>query len=268
MFAIVPPPLRKRIGLTVTISITCLFLGAALRAEGQQPAAHDAARSHGFRVDNQVFLDGRNEPISRSTTIFHEGLAYDFMSTPAEVIVWDAPQGRFVLLDVAKRRQTELKTSELADFIQNVRKKAAESKEGRIRALADPKLEETYSASTGRLTLSNPMLTYAAVIKRPSAEASGQYREFSDWLAQLNTRLTPGASPLFARLALNKAIAERKAIATEVTLTTTGKGGQTRTFRSEHQYTEGLAQDDLARVNEAKRYIAEFTTVKFEDYRK
>ncbi len=53
-----------------------------------------------FRVDNAVFAADKKEPISQSVTIFHDGIVYDCMKTPAETVVFDRMMKRFVLLNM------------------------------------------------------------------------------------------------------------------------------------------------------------------------
>ena len=80
------------------------------------------------------------------------------------------------------------------------------------------------------MTLSSPLVSYRLVLSTGESEAAaGQYREFSDWYARLNMLLTPGCAPPFGRLAVNAAVAKRKAIASQVILAiASGKAGGRR----------------------------------------
>ncbi len=102
-----------------------------------------------------------------------------------------------------------------------------------------------------------------------SPTAAGQYREFSDWSARLNLLLTPGAPPPFARLAVNTAIAKRKSIAAQVTLTIASpKSGKRQTIRSTHRIVRPLTAADLAQVTRIRKSMTEFKAVDFEKYRR
>ena len=60
-------------------------------AFGEEPRIDNSLHPIGedFRVDNAVFAGDKKEPISRSVTIFHDGIVYDCMKTPAETVVFD-----------------------------------------------------------------------------------------------------------------------------------------------------------------------------------
>lgn len=120
------------------------------------------------------------------------------------------------------------------------------------------------------MTLGSPLVTYKLVLSTAESEAAaGQYRDFSDWYARLNTLLTPGALPPFGRLAVNAAVAKRKAIASQVTLTiSSAKSGRRQTVRSTHQIVHQLAPTDLDRVAQIRKAMTDFKPVSFEKYRK
>ena len=40
------------------------------------------AAAEDFRIDNKVYAEGRKEPVSVSTSIFHGGMLFDFMQQP------------------------------------------------------------------------------------------------------------------------------------------------------------------------------------------
>ena len=124
-----------------------------------------------------------------------------------------------------------------------------------IQFMADPKFQERYDESAGKLTLSSPLVTYAIILAAgPNEAAAGQYREFSDWYARLNVQLTPGALPPFARLAVNAAVAKRKAIASQVTLTIASpKSGRRQTIRSTHRVVRPLTAADSTKFRESTK---------------
>jgi hypothetical protein len=227
-----------------------------------------------FRVDNVVFAGDKKEPISRSVTIFHEGSVYDCMKSPAETVVFDRMTKRFVLLNMENGTSAELTTRDVTEFLSRFEsrlKSMIEKKpDALIQFMADPKFQEKYDESAGKLTLSSPLVTYALVLSPgQSAAPAGQYREFSDWYARLNLLLTPGALPPFARLAVNSAVAKRKAIASQVTLTITlPKTGRRQMIRSTHRVVRPLTAADIAQVDRIHKAMTEFKPVAFETYRK
>ena len=68
----------------------------------------EAARGADFRVENSVFVEGQSQPQSQGVTIFRDGLVYDFLNEPAEVIVFDKANRRFILLDITRRVRSEI----------------------------------------------------------------------------------------------------------------------------------------------------------------
>jgi len=225
-----------------------------------------------FRVENQVFLGKEKEPVSRSTTIFHEGVVYDYMQEPSEAIVFDKAAGRFILLDMARRMQSELTTEQVATFAERLRRTAGAQEDPFLQFLAAPKFDEQFDKEAGSLSLTSPWMTYRLLLVDAGSPAiAQQYREFSDWYARLNSMLHPGSKPPFARLLLNEALVRYTVVPREVELTVTPKKSfppKKTTFRSRHELARRVAQSDLDRVTQTREFMAIFQRVAFEQYRK
>ena len=178
-------------------------------------------RSTDFRVENKIYIEGQAKPQSQGTTIFHAGLVYDFLADPPEIMVFDRPHGRFVLLDLGRRVQSEVSTEDVKAFIDRAKKSLARSKAPpQIHWLAEPAFDTTYDSATSLLTLRSEWLTYQVVLLPTGPEAAAQYREFSDWDAQFNHVINPQSRPPFPRMMLNEALERNHGIAKEVQLTT------------------------------------------------
>jgi hypothetical protein len=247
----------------ITLLMTGMFCG--ILANGALASADD------FRVDNAVFTGGQKEPSSQSATIFHEGVVYDCMKTPAETVVFSPAAGKFILLNQANQTRAELATGDVTAFINRLQVRAAANPDPVVKFLADPKFQERFDEAAGELTLGSSLVSYRLVLSTgESAAAAQQYREFSDWYARLNALLSPGSRPPFGRLAVNAAVANRKAIASQVILAVaSGKaGGQPTTIRSTHQVVRPLTQADLDHVAKIRKAISDFKLVSFEKYRK
>lgn len=228
-----------------------------------------AARADDFRVENRVYIGGKSTPDSQGVTIFYGGLVYDFLSDPAEVIVFDKAHEQFSMLDIGRRARADLSTGEVRAFVERVRQRLAGHSDPMKRWLSDPVFKEDFDAGTGRLTLTGAWMTYEAQIVTRDASLSAQYREFSDAYAQLNSVLNPGSRPPLARMALNEAILRRQAVAKEVRLTLKpDAGSQQQTVRSQHDVVLKLDADDVRRVAEVRQYLRDFQPVSFEQYRK
>ncbi len=234
--------------------------------------AGNAARAEDFRVDNAVYPDNQKEPSSESTTIFHDGMVYDCMKSPSETVVFDRVAGRFLLLNAANRTRAELTTSDVTAFTARIQESAPRHPDPIVKFLAEPKFQERFDPTARELSLGSPWVTYRATLPaEETPEAVAQYREFSDWYSKLNAMLAASSCrPPFGRLMLNRAIADRKAIASQVVLTlSSGKAdGPQTTIRSTHRVVRPLTTADLDRVAQVRGFLRDFKQVGFEKYRK
>jgi len=231
-----------------------------------------AAGRDGFRIENRVFLDGEKEPRSRSTTIFHHGVVYDYLADPPEVTVFDVQRRRFVLLDLERRVKTELTTDRVADFSKRLKQWSERQSDPFLKFLGDPSFDQTLDESTGELTFTSPWMSYRLTTFDPESETlSHQYREFSDWYCRLNTVLNPGARPPFARMIVNAVLEERHLLPREVHLTMQPKEGllpKRLTVRSEHLLIRQLVESDLQRVAQTDQFMALYASVAFPEYQR
>lgn len=224
-----------------------------------------------FRVENAVYMGDEKEPCVESTTIFHSGVVYDYLKSPAEITVFDKNNGRFVLLDVARRVKTEMPTDKVSTLCEHLKTWAIGHKDPLLAFLANPRFEEEFDPSTGKLSLSSEAVNYQLTTENAgSSEISRDYREFCDWYCQLNTLLNPGSRPPFARMALNAAVDryERFPQQVELALRLGGFPPKRITVRSEHQLVRRLVESDRGRVRQTDQYLAIFTPVSFEEYQK
>lgn len=247
-----------------------LLLLGSLRASA---ADGMPAQLGGYRIDNRVYVGEQKEPVSESTTLFLQGIVYDYLQSPPEVFVFDRPHGLFMLLDTSRRLSTRISTVEVTHFTESLKQRAAAQSDPFVQFLADPRFAEDYQAITGTLTLRSPWLTYTlkAANKPVEPEVQGAFREFSDWFVQLSPMLNPNARPPFARLRLNEQMTARQLLPQEVTLVMTPKPGlfgRRVTIRSEHQWVGRLSEADMNRVIQTQQFMAIFNPVSLEGYRK
>ena len=223
-----------------------------------------------FRVENKVFAGSRSKAVGRSTTIFLEGVVYDYLENPAEIIVFEKDRKKFTLLDTTRRVRAELPTDELATFTEHLRDKATQQKDPFVRFLAAPELDEQFDKESGELTLSSPWMTYRIeLVDAESRAIADQYREFSDWYAQVNAVLNPGSKPPFARMAVNAAMAKHEATAREVHLTMTPRKKfppRRVSLRSEHQLVRRIVPADKDRVVQTRQFMEIYKLVGFDQY--
>ncbi len=232
-----------------------LFLAATVRAAD-------------FRLENTVFAEGQSQPQSQGVTIFHEGLVFDFLNDPAEVIVFDKAHRRFILLDVGRRLRSEISIDNVKTFVARAKHSLRGHANPNVKWLADPSFEESFDRETVELTLKSTPITYRVQLQAAAADVALQYHEFSDCYAQLNHVLSPTKSwPPFPRMMVNDAIERHQAVAKEVHLTVVLNPHDVPTrIASHHQLTVQLDAGDLKRLAEAREYMAKFRTVSLPEY--
>jgi len=228
-------------------------------------AAVDAAD---FHVENAVFVEGKSQPQSQGVTIFQEGLVFDFLTEPSEVIVFDKGHRRFILLDAGRHVRSEISLDDVQNFINRVRQRLSGHTNPNFRWLADPSFEESFDRENAELTLKSPLITYRVQVQATDATVATQYHEFSDWYAQLNFVLNPKSRPPFPRMMLNDAIDRHQGIAKEVHLVAASSPKDVPVkITSRHQLSTQLDSTDASRVAEARKHLQSFRSVSFREYR-
>jgi hypothetical protein len=226
-----------------------------------------------FRVENAVFVGEPKEgeePASRSSTIFHRGVVYDFLDDPAEVTIYDPAGARFILLDVEQKLRTDLSPDDVRKAMDRLKYLAKKSNDRKMQFLCEPTFEESIDPATGELVFDSDLMDYRVKGARTdSPEMVRQYHEFSDWYARLNAYLRPGSRPPFARMIVNAALAKRGEVPDRIVLTLRERRGLTvhkEQLRSEHHLVKRLVGGDFHRVAEAGQQMAAFKTVSFREY--
>lgn len=254
----------SRFALAAVLCSPFIFGGVVVSAQ--------AALGEDFRVENKVFVGNQKEPASQSTTIFHDGVVYDYLDKPAEVVIFDGAAEQFVLLDIVRRVRAEVTTDQVEQLTRQLQQLASTQADPFIRFSATPKFDEQFDQPANELTLSSPWMTYRMLLVDAGSRAiAEQYREFADWYARLNTVLSPGSKPPAARLLVNAALAKREATAREVYLTLTPKKGllpKRITIHSRHRLVRQVVQADLDRIKQTREFTKIFHPVGFEQYRK
>jgi hypothetical protein len=236
------------------------------------PGPRVAAADEQFRVENRVFLGNERAPQTRTTTIFYQGVVYDYLDDPAEVTVFDKAHGRFVLLNLDQRVKAELTTQQVEDFTNRLKQWTQDQSDPFLRFLGRPQFEDEFDESAGRWVFASRWVTYrVTAVDTQDEETSRQYREFSDWYCRLNTLLNPGARPPFARMLVNAALEQRGQIPREVQVTLRPKEmllAKRITARSEHLLVRHLVESDRKRVAQTDQFMAMFSTVDFAEYQR
>jgi hypothetical protein len=221
-----------------------------------------------FRIETKIFAGEEKEPVSTSTTLFQDGVVYDFLEKPPQTAVFRKAAGnkpaRFILLNDQHQVQTEISTDKLSAAIKDLRTWAAQQKNPFLQFSANPRFEETFDRESGKLVLASYLQTYT-VETNPTQhqDAIGPYREFLDWYAQLNTLLATKIPP-DPRLKLNEALARHKAFPAKVELKREGEDP----VRAEHDFTWRLSQQDLERIEDVHTALTAYRSVENAEFLK
>jgi len=222
-----------------------------------------------MRVESELFVASAEAAVARSLTLFHEGVAWDFLEQPAaegtmqvtEIVLHDPARERIVVIDPVRAVKTEIPLIRLERLSVSLARWARASDDRLVRWAGGPDFTAGLEQSDGQLTLSGPRVRYAvAHVDALSPEAADTYRRFADTAILLKALLQPGGIPPFPRLAINERLNETVSIPTEVTLEIESRGGLltggTDRFRSVHHSHPRLLAADFRRLDEARQSVA------------
>jgi hypothetical protein len=225
------------------------------------------ATAEGFRIETKIFVDNEDEPASTATTLFLEGVVYDFLGEPEQIAVFRKPgggkPGRFILLDTDRRVRTEFSTDQLAGAMNKLRTWAARQHDPMLRFAANPQFEESFDRETGQLVLASHEESYSIeTTTADQPQALAEYREFLDWYTRLNALLSAGPPPE-PRLQVNAALARYQIVPVKVELT---RAGENQRLRAEHEFTWRLSKEDQERIDDACASLAAYRPVENEEF--
>lgn len=222
-----------------------------------------------FRIQTKVYAGKEKKPVSQNVTLFQAGYVYDYLSDPERVAVFDQAHGRFILLDPSRKVKVEIKTGDVLVFSQKSHDWAAQSSNAFLKFAADPQFEVAYS-DEGELMLGSQYLSYRVeTVPASTPKTSQQYREFSDWYARFNSMYYVGSTPPFPRLEVNRELAERGLIPTQVAINIPAQrtlGVRGVSMHTEHRVSWRLLQRDLERIAETANQLAAFETVDLREF--
>ena len=226
-----------------------------------------------FRVENQVYSGSGKTPQVQSTTIFLDGIVYDYLENPREITVFDDARGRFICLDPVRHVRTELTAEHLESLARRLKDWAGNQPDKFLRFLADPEFKTSIDEDTGERVFDSPWMTYrVSAIQAGDARMASQYATFSDWYGRLNTRINPGSRPPFARMIVNAELDREQLFPERVHLTLRPKAGgllaKKITLRSEHKLVRQLVESDRRRVAQTDQYLAIFKPIGFAEYQR
>jgi hypothetical protein len=233
-------------------------------------ASPGATFGEGFRIETKVFVgkeDPKQQAVSETTTLFLDGIVYDFLKKPQQVAVFRKPgggkPGQFTLLNDQNEIQTKVSTEKVAGTMSKLKSWAAVQRDPFLQFAANPEFDETFDDDSGKLVLASHLENYKVMTKPAEHyDALAEYKEFLDWYTQLNTLLSGGGVPPEPRLRLNSVLARRKVVPLKVELTRAGEDP----LRAEHEFQWRLSQEDHKKIDTVRESLTRFREVPNEEF--
>jgi hypothetical protein len=225
-----------------------LFAGALLVANF---SAEDgfSQPTQDFRIETDVLLVDRAEPVHQSVTIFREGAAYDYSrNEPHRITIVDPANSRIVFLDSRREVQARVNLNDLNQFMEGARKEI--SKSNLAEALSDADIVDV-DQSKMRVTVGKKFCRYEAVLQKPELESAvNLYAMFANVSASINSWHSPDRSPpSFARIKLNETIQQLGLIPSEIERTIVTNKGHEQTLRSRLHVRWSISAEDQKSVD-------------------
>jgi len=240
--------------------VACLAIAALF-------ACANSSTAEGFRIETQVFVGEQKEAVSETTTLFLDGVVYDFLKKPEQTAVFRKPgggkPGQFTLLNEQRSILTKVSTEKVNGTMTKLKAWAARQRDPFLQFAANPEFDESFDEDTGKLVLASHLENYTVdPMPAEHPDAMVEYREFLDAYTQLNTLLSAGSLPPEPRLRLNAVLARRKVVPIKVELARAGE----EPLRAEHAFTWRLSQDDQKRIDEVRGNLAKYREVPNEQF--
>jgi hypothetical protein len=230
-------------------------------------ACANSSHAEGFRIETKVFVGEAKEPISETTTLFMDGVVYDFLKKPEQTAVFRKPSGgnpgQFILLNEQRSILTKFSTDQVDGTVTKMKAWASRQKDPFLQFAANPEIDESFDDNTGKLTLASHLENYNVdTMPAEHPDAMFEDREFLDSYTRLNTLLSGGVLQPAPRLRLNAVLARRKVVPIKVELARPGE----EPLRAEHAFTWRLSQDDQKRIDEVRENLAKYQEVSNEQF--
>jgi hypothetical protein len=225
-------------------------------------ACANSACAEGFRIETKVFVGDAKEPVSETTTLFLNGVVYDFLKKPEQTAVFRKPSGgnagQFTLLNEQRGILTKFSTEQVDGTVTKMKAWASRQKDPFLQFAANPEFDESFDDGTGKLKLASHLENYAVeTMPAEHPDAMVEYREFLDAYTRLNTLLSGGQLQPGPRLRLNAVLARRKVVPIKVELTRAGE----EPLRAEHAFTWRLSQDDQKQIDDVRANLTKYHEV-------
>jgi hypothetical protein len=226
-----------------------------------------SAVAENFRIETKVFVAEQKEAVSETTTLFQEGVVYDFLKKPEQTAVFRKrsgdKSGQFILLNDQHSMLTKISTDKVDGAMTKLKSWAGRQKDPFLQFAANPEFNESFDSDTGKLVLASHLENYNVdTMPCEHPDAMAEYKEFLDSYAELNTLLSAVNLPPGPRLRLNAVLVRRNVVPIKVELARAGEDP----LRAEHAFTWRLSQDDAKRIDAVRANLTAYKEVSNEQF--
>lgn len=270
--------MRRSSFAVIVLAVSLCRLGPAT-ARADEPATLPAVEC---RVESEVFAGDAKEPVSRSLTLFRDGVAWDFLAPAAfaddgsvaeaeEIALHDPARGRIVLVDPKRNLKTTVESRTLERLSASLAAWAREADDDVVRWAGGPDFVDGFDEHETSIELHGPRVRYAVAFDAaPSPETAAAYRRFADTAILLKALVHPGGLPPFPRIAINDRVAAAGGIPREVVLDIDAKPIQPKLrqggLRSAHRFHPRWIESDHDRIEAASARMSVAREVPLAEY--
>lgn len=238
-------------------------------AGGVLTAEKDANGKTNFAVETQVFVAESQKPSSSNTTVFNDGVIYDYPRGENFITVLDTTTREIVLLDPELQVKARITLDQLKLYESWLADIARRQDDPLLRFCVEPDFK--IQQNDDQMSFQSPLITYTATrMIAQEKEAVEEYRQFTDWYARLNSLLNPRALPPAARLTVNEHLARGRVVPGRIDLYLAPHarfGGNSLKLRSVHQWRD-VTPKEMDRINATQLQIKNFRAVPLDEFRR
>ena len=254
--------IRHALTILIALPMVLGFMAIEQTANGQE-----------FRIESTVYTAASNLPVSQNTTLFSQGLIYDFQLSddaqpkPLEIVIFDTRRRKMVLLDPSRKFRLEMPDLQLLKIFEGVRRETIQDE--RSSFLVEDNFHEDVDLSTNWVTLTSPQIEYRFHGRQPKdVSIIAQYNDFLDNFTMLIAS-DPTKIPPFARMKMNQSIKRLGWMPTEVQISIKQNSLFRQPFNatSKHVIIYQLSDEDRTRIVKAKQQWMQFKAVELDEYR-
>lgn len=256
-----------RLGAVVCFCLCAFVFASDLR--GQTTVGIDR-----FRIDNVVQME-QDDKLTKieTSTIFSDGLVFDFIGDYGEIIIYRQDTRTFTLLDPIHRIQTELTMDDVEEFLERIKKILKEKDDKFCRFIVSPQFDKSKNQDGGELLFQSKFIDYE-IKTRPFEQKTiaQEFFLFSNAYSKLNIYLNPGTTTPFARLTINDELERMNLFPESFRTNVYPKGkwlfSKSIKIESRHNIVRRLAEKDHGRIMRALHFAQQFPKMPFGDYQK